>query len=81
MRIERPDKDGNGCSLDCGVAFVHTHPDGKRNHPAIYEPEMKKSLEEQLLILRSLALKCQETANEIESRVDELYYQLKHKIK
>lgn len=38
-KIETPDKDGNGCSLDCGVAFVHTHPDGNVKHPvAVEEP-------------------------------------------
>lgn len=36
-KIERPDTDGNGCSLDCGVAFVHTHPTGERNRPVLYK--------------------------------------------
>ena len=37
MKIERPDKDGNGCSLDCGVSFVHTHPTGERKKPVPYK--------------------------------------------
>lgn len=32
-KIERPDEKGNGCSLDCGVAFTHTHPTGERRNP------------------------------------------------
>ena len=45
MKIERPDQDGNGSSLDCGVAFVHTHPTGDRKKPVPYEEERQHAIE------------------------------------